>query len=148
MSEAVFDAIRAGDQVPPFALALTLQRLVMEAGVNRDFAPIHHDQHSARAAGAAQPFANVMLIQAVLEATLRRWMGLGGRLRTLRVNLRSYATAGSVLSGHARVIGKQPEGDGGLVELEVWTEAAGERAATGTATVWLPNTPPLPRERR
>ena len=51
----VFDAIREGDELPPFSLALTLQRLVMEAGVNRDFAPIHHDPQIARATGAAEP---------------------------------------------------------------------------------------------
>jgi acyl dehydratase len=149
MSAALtFDAISEGDEPAPYPLALTLQRLVMEAGVNRDFAPIHHDQQIARAAGAAEPFANVMLIQGLLEATLRRWMGLDGRLRKLTVNLRSYAAAGSVLTGHARVTAKRREGDGGLVELEVWTEAAGDRAAVGTATVWLPLTLTSPAEHR
>jgi acyl dehydratase len=133
-----YDAITEGDELPPFELALTLQRLVMEAGANRDFAPIHHDQAIARAAGAAEPFANVMLIQALFEATLRRWMGLDGRLRKLTVTMRSFAPAGSMLTGHARVTGKRRDDDGGLVDLEIWTESAGERATVGTATVWLP----------
>jgi acyl dehydratase len=137
----VFDAIGAGDELPPLCLALTLQRLVMEAGANRDFAPIHHDPQFARGAGAAEPFANVMLIQALLEATLRGWMGLDGRLCKLALTMRSFAPAGAVLSGHARVTGKRLDGTGGLVDLEVWTEAAGARAAVGTATVRLPITP-------
>lgn len=135
-----FDAVAVGEELPPFSLALTLQRLVMEAGANRDFAPIHHDHPVARAAGAAAPFANVMLIQALLEATLREWMGLDGRLRKLTVNLRSFAAAGAELTGHARVSAMWPEDDGGSVDLEVWTESAGERAAVGSATVWLPVT--------
>jgi acyl dehydratase len=133
-----FDAVAVGDELSPYPLALTLQRLVMEAAANRDFAPIHHDRQIARATGAAEPFANVMLIQALLEATLRNWMGLDGRLCRLAVNLRSFAPAGAVLTGHARVTGKRADGS---VDLEVWTESSGNRAASGTATVRLPMTP-------
>ncbi|HEY3604630.1 MAG TPA: hypothetical protein VGL04_08140 [Sporichthyaceae bacterium] len=143
-----FEAISAGDELPTFSLALTLQRLVMEAGVNRDFAPIHHDPQVARATGAAEPFANVMLIQALLEATLRAWMGLDGRLRALNLTMRSFAAAGATMTGHARVIATRADDTGGLVDLEVWTESAGARAAVGTATVWLPITPPTPAESR
>jgi acyl dehydratase len=133
-----FGHVTDGDELPAFPLALTLQRLVMEAGVNRDFAPIHHDPEIAQATGAAAPFANIMLVQALLEATLREWMGLDGRLRKLAITIRSFAPAGEVMTGHGRVTGTRPGERGGLVDLEVWTESAGARAAVGTATVWLP----------
>jgi len=133
-----FEQVTDGDYLPTFPLALTLQRLVMEAGVNRDFAPIHHDREVAQAAGAAGPFANIMLVQALLEATLRGWMGLDGRVRRLAITTRSFAPAGEVMTGHGRVTGTRPEEHGGLVDLEVWTESAGARSAVGTATVWLP----------
>jgi hypothetical protein len=68
-------------------------------------------------------------------------MGLGGRLRRLSVDLRSFAAAGATLTGCARVTGKRVDGDGGLVDLEIWTESAGSRAAIGTATVWLSSVP-------
>jgi hypothetical protein len=79
-----------------------------------------------------------MLVQAMFEATLRQWMGLDGRLRKLAFSMRAFATAGSTLTGHGRITSKRLELNGGLVELEVWTESGGARAATGTATVWLP----------
>lgn len=124
--------------VAPFTVPLTLQRLVMEAAANRDFAPIHHDREIAQATGAPDPYANTMLVQAVLEATLRQWMGLDGRLRRLKFSMRSFATAGAVLSGHARVVETRDDDTGRLVGLEVWTESGGARTANGTATVWLP----------
>jgi acyl dehydratase len=133
-----FDQVREGEEIPTFPLALTLQRLVMESAANRDFAPIHHDREIARAGGAPEPYANTMLVQAMFEATLRQWMGLDGRLRKLAFSMRSFATAGSTLTGHGRITAKRSEAHGGLVELEVWTESGGARAATGTATVWLP----------
>jgi 3-oxo-4,17-pregnadiene-20-carboxyl-CoA hydratase beta subunit len=135
-----YDDVTEGAELPEFALPLTLQRLVMEAAANRDFTPIHHDRELSRATGAPDPYANTMLIQAVFEATLREWMGLAGRLRRLRFNMRSFAAAGSIMSGHGRVTGKRAgdDGDGGFVDVDVWTASGGAQTATGTATIWLP----------
>ena len=131
--------MNAGTEIPEFALPLTIQRLVMEAGANRDFTPIHHDRELTRATGAPDPYANTMLIQSVLEATLREWMGLAGRLRTLRFSMRAFATVGTIMSGHGRVTAIRAEPGGQLVDLDVWTASDGTQTATGTATVWLPS---------
>jgi acyl dehydratase len=138
MNSLSFDDVTEGVDLPSFSLPLTTQRLVMEAGANRDFAPIHHDHEIARATGAPDAYANTMLVQAMFEATLRQWMGLDGRLRKLGFSMRSFATAGAVLSGHGRVVATRPDDGGGFVDLEIWTESDGTQAATGTARVWLP----------
>jgi len=134
-----FADVTDGAELPPFTVPLTLQRLVMEAAANRDFTPIHHDRELTRATGAPDPYANTMLVQAIFEATLRQWMGLAGRLRRLRFNMRAFASAGAILSGHGRVTATRAGDGGGFVDLEIWTESRGTRAATGTATVWLPD---------
>ena len=139
MSDLRFADVADGVELPAFSVPLTLQRLVMEAGANRDLTPIHHDRELTRATGAPDPYANTMLIQAVFEATLRQWMGLAGRLRRLRFSMRAFATAGAILSGHGRVTATRAGDGGGFVELEMWTESGGTRAASGTATVWLPD---------
>jgi acyl dehydratase len=138
MTVLTFDDVAEGSDLPEFALPLTIQRLVMEAAANRDFTPIHHDREITRATGAPEPYANTMLIQAVFEATLREWMGLAGRLRSLRFNMRSFAAAGSILSGHGRVTGKRAADGGGFVDVDVWTASGGTQTATGSATIWLP----------
>jgi len=142
-----FADVAEGAELPPFAIPLTIQRLVMEAAANRDFAPIHHDRDISRATGAPDPYANTMLLQAVFEATVRQWMGLGGRLRRLGFSMRSFAAAGAVLSGHGRVRAMQPADGGGFVDLEIWAEWGGTRAAAGSATVWLPATKEVVDER-
>jgi acyl dehydratase len=131
--------MNVGTEIPEFALPLTIQRLVMEAGANRDFTPIHHDREITRATGAPDPYANTMLIQAVLEATLREWMGLSGRLRRLSFSMRAFATAGGILSGHGRVTALRAEPGGQVVDLDVWTASDGTQTAVGTASVWVPN---------
>jgi acyl dehydratase len=139
MTARCFGDVAAGTALVPFPIPLTMQRLVMEAAANRDFTPIHHDRELTRATGAPDPYANTMLVQAVFEATLREWMGLAGRLRKLQFSMRSFATAGAILSGHGRVTATRAGAGGGFVDLEIWTESGGARAASGTATVWLPD---------
>jgi acyl dehydratase len=139
VSGPAFADVAAGTEVAPFSIPLTIQRLVMEAAANRDFTPIHHDREITRATGAPDPYANTMLVQAIFEAMLREWMGLTGRLRRLQFNMRSFAAAGAILSGHGRVTATRADDGGGFVDLEIWTESGGTRAATGTATVWLPD---------
>jgi len=138
MSALTFDAVYVGVELPEFAIPLTLQRLVREAAANRDFAPIHHDRDVARATGAPDPYANTMLVQAVFEATLREWMGLAGRLRSLAFSMRSFAVAGAILSGHGLVTGKRQCDGGGEVDVDIWTASGGTKTASGTATVWRP----------
>ncbi|MEW6472100.1 MAG: acyl dehydratase [Actinomycetota bacterium] len=134
-----FDEVKEGVELPEFSVPLTVQRLVMEAAANRDFTPIHHDRELTRATGAPDPYANTMLIQAVFEATLREWMGLTGKLRTLKFTMRGFAAAGAILSGHGRVTAMRAEQGGGFVDLDIWTNSGGTPTATGTATVWLPS---------
>jgi 3-oxo-4,17-pregnadiene-20-carboxyl-CoA hydratase beta subunit len=131
--------MKVGVELPEFSLPLTMQRLVMEAAANRDFTPIHHDRELTRATGAPDPYANTMLIQSVLEATLREWMGLAGQLRTLRFTMRAFATVGTIMSGHGRVTAIRAEQGGQFVDLDVWTDSDGSQTATGSATVWLPS---------
>jgi acyl dehydratase len=138
MTALAYDDVREGTELPEFALPLTIQRLVMEAAANRDFAPIHHDREITRATGAPEPYANTMLTQAVFEATLREWMGLAGRLRSLKFKMRAFAAAGAILSGHGRVTQKRAGDGGGFVDVDVWTVSGGTQTATGTATIWLP----------
>lgn len=132
------DEVTAGMPVPVFALPLTPQRLVMEAASNRDFAPIHHDAEFARQTGAPTMYANSMLVQAMFDATLRQWMGLGGRLRMLDISMRSFSCAGEVLACEGRVEQVRTEGAECLADIELWATAGGRRSVTGRATVVLP----------
>lgn len=140
MTRLWFEDVVEGVEVPPFELALSVQRLVMEAAANRDFAPIHHDRELARASGAPDMYANTMLLQGLFEATIRQWMGLGGRLTKLGFGMRVFNCAGDVVIGRGRVATTRLDAgaDAGLVELEIWSETAAGVTAHGSATVSLP----------
>jgi acyl dehydratase len=131
--------VTAGEQLPGISVPITLQRLVMEAGANRDFSPWHFDHVVARALGAPAAFANTTLIETLLEAAVRRWGRLGARIRRLEFAMRGQNCAGDVASIAGQVAAKQVAGSGEQeVALDLWIDSPRGRTVTGSAVVTLP----------
>jgi len=73
------------------------------------------------------------------EITLRRWMGLDGRIRKLGpFRMVKNSHPGGTVTGHARVTGKELEDGHGLVQLEIAIDHPRGEAARGEVTVSLP----------
>lgn len=125
------DEVDTGEELPPFTVAITLQRLVMEAGANRDFSPIHYDRDAAIASGAPDVFANTTFNETLLEAAIREWAGPGARIRMIEFAMRDNVCVGDVAVAAGRVTGKAA----GMVELDVWIETARGRPVQGRAMV-------------
>lgn len=137
-----------GVELPAFAIPLTLQRLVMEAGVNRDFTPTHHDRDLAARSGAPAPYANTPFVVALVEAAVRQWIGGQGRLLELDVRIRHFNRAGTTLEVGGVVTAVGPLGDlasDGLdpqgwtrVDATMWIDAGDTRNVDGTVIVAVP----------
>jgi acyl dehydratase len=132
-----FETIVVGDQLPTHTVMITLQRLVMEAGANRDFAPIHFDRDAARATGAPDVYANTIFLEAVIESSLRRWAALNGRIREIAFTMRGFNCVGDTVSAGGLVAALDPAQR--LVELEIWVESERGRTVEGSAKVWFPS---------
>lgn len=131
-----FDAIAIGEEIPPFEVALTIQRMVMEAGVNRDFSPIHHDRAIAQQLGAPDMFVNTLFLQGMYEAAVRNWGGLDLRFEKMGFRMHTFNCAGDVLSCAGRVTDKSVDDEGKkLVTIEMWTESQRGRTTTGRVVV-------------
>jgi acyl dehydratase len=130
--------VHPGDELTPSRLPLTLQRLIMEAAVNRDFSPWHVDPEVARIMGAPAPFANTTLVETLLEAGVRCWGGLGARIRRLDFAMRGNSCAGDLISVGGRVadvVHDEPEPH---ARLELWIDSPRGRTVEATALVALP----------
>jgi acyl dehydratase len=127
--------IRVGDPVAPLTLPITLQRLVMEAGANRDFSPIHFDPEVARESGAPHVFANTTFNETLIEAALRGWAGPAARIRAIEFSMKDFNCVGDVVSAAGSVTAV---GEDGTVELEVWIESHRGRTVEGSAAVQFP----------
>ena len=140
MAQRTWDAAQVGDQLGPVAFPLSVYRLVVTAGANRDFNSIHHNTEYAQASGAPEMYANTLFLQGMWERTVRDYIGLAGTLRKLAgFRMNSFNCVGETVVVKGEVTRKWREGETGLVEIRMWSEN-GERISVGpgTVTVTLP----------
>lgn len=135
-----WDDVEEGAEVPPVAFPLSVYRLVVEAGANRDFNSIHHNSEFARASGAPEMYANTGFLLGMWERTVREFIGFGGSIRRIAgFRMRRFNTVGGTVVVHGRVKSKRREAGDALVDLEVWSELGGETTVgPGIVTVALP----------
>ena len=135
--QTYWEDVTPGDTLESISIPLTLQRLVIEAGANRDFSLIHHDREVAKSTGAPDAFANTFLIVGMFERLLREWMGLRGRIRKIQdLRMLVFNTVGDIVKFKGRVEGKDPET--GSVTVELWSETDKGQTVTARAMVTLP----------
>ncbi len=134
-----FEDVNVGDQVPPYSLWLNYQRIVMSVAADRMFGSIHHNRELARSAGLDDIIFNTRGYEMVFEITLRRWIGLDGRILKMGpFRMVKNSHPGDTLTGRARVVGKELRDSQGLVQLEIGVDNPRDEAARGQATVSLP----------
>ena len=123
----------------PVDFNLTIQRMVMSAGANRDFATIHHNTTAGKAAGAPDMFLNnvstLMLWGASdirLDRPLRPCQKGGLPYNALPRRRRSHTSS---RNDHQEVAGAGLN----LVEIDVKSETPRMTGQVGTVVVALPS---------
>ena len=136
-----WEDVREGDEIPPVTINLTIARLVVEAGANRDFNQIHHNTPVSIATGAPDMYANNGFIQAWWERAVRQYIGLEGRFRkTGPFRMRIFNTVGEAAVTKGTVKRKWQENGEHLVEIEVRTEISkGVSVGPGPVVASLPS---------
>lgn len=139
-----FEDVAVGEQLPEVTIPLTVYRLVMAAGSNRDFNSIHHNSDYARGTGAEEMYANTSFLMSSWERLVRDWCGATGRIRAVRgFRMRSFNYVGTTM----RVLGEvtttrleqTADGPVGVVEVAVRCEGpAGVTVGPGSVEVLLP----------
>lgn len=139
-----FDDVTVGEQLPEVALPLTVYRLVMAAGSNRDFNSIHHNSEYARSTGAEEMYANTSFLMSSWERLIRDWCGSTGRIRAIRgFRMRAFNYVGTTMRVLGEVTDMRVEegadGPVGVVEVAVRCEGPnGTTVGPGTVEVLLP----------
>lgn len=132
-----------GDPVGPLTMFLSLQRLIMVSGANRDFAMSHVDNEAARAGGAEGAFADVMFVFTVIERLLLEWAGPRAVLRELGpMKLRDFVLSGYDLAVEGTVSGVRPAEVSGRnghdIDVEVRLRQGARLPVVGAGRVWTP----------
>lgn len=112
-----------GEDMAPILFPLTVYRLVMAAGANRDFNAIHHNSEFAKSTGAPEIYANNFLLQGMWERTARQYLGDAAVIQQLKgFRMSLFNTVGDTVVVKGRVSRKWMESGIGKVELEMWSE--------------------------
>lgn len=131
--------VTKGAEAAPYAVQLTYQRIVMGVAADRMFASIHHNRDAARAAGLDDIIFNTRGIETLQEIGLRRWMGLGGRIRRLGpFRMRSNLYPGDLAQVRLLVTDVEEQPPGGRVQVKIEIFSQRGTAVTGEAMVELP----------
>ena len=89
--------VARGEVLPAIDFPITVYRLVMEAGANRDFNSIHHNSEYACATGAPEMYANTLFLMGMWERCVRNWAGSGAVItRIRRFRMHRFNVAGSI----------------------------------------------------
>jgi len=136
-----WDEVEEDEPLTPVAFPLTVYRLVMAAGANRDFNAIHHNADYARATGAPDMYANTLLLQGMWERAVRDFIGLAGVIRRQSgFQMRAFNCPGDTVVVKGRVERKWRQGDAAFVELAVWSEnASGISVGPGRVVATMPS---------
>jgi acyl dehydratase len=139
-SQRCWEDVEEGQEVAAVAFPISVYRLVVEAGANRDFNSIHHNSEFARASGAPDMYANTGFLLGMWERTVREFIGLGGSIRRIAgFRMRRFNTVGQTVMVRGSVKSKRREGASALLELEIWSEVDGAvTVGPGTVTVAIP----------
>ena len=147
MSEATiigqrfFDDVSVGDELMPIEFPLSVYRLVMAAGSNRDFNSIHHNTEYARSTGAPEMYANTLFLLGMWERTVRGYIGLAGTIVNIKgFRMGRFNIVGDTTTVSGSVLATRVEDSLGLVELEVRsTNSLGVTVGPGRVLVSLPH---------
>ena len=127
-----------GERIPSVSMAVTLQRLVVAAGGERDFNPLHFDEAYARLCGFSTAFANGFFQQAMLDRTITDFTGSSGELGRLSLRMRAPVYAGRTLKATGAISSLAKDGSWLVVELDLELSTEDGMCSTGKATVRLP----------
>lgn len=135
-----FEDVAVGDELEPVDFPLSVYRLVMAAGSNRDFNSIHHNTEYARATGAPEMYANTLFLLGMWERAVRDYIGLAGTVVSIKgFRMGRFNTVGDTTQVQGRVVSTRINDSAGLVELELRsTNSLGVTVGPGQVLVTLP----------
>lgn len=140
MNQRYWDEVHEGDTLDPLVFPLTVYRLVVAAGANRDFNAIHHNSEFAKASGAPEIYANTLFLQGMWERAVRDYIGLAGTIHALSgFRMNSFNCVGDTVTVQGKVKRKWRDNDRHLLEITLWsTNSQGVSVGPGAMVVALP----------
>ena len=130
--------LSVGAELPAMVIAVTPTRIVAGAIASRDFMPVHHDRDYANQQGAPDIFMNILSDTAYCSRFLTDWAGPDAMITRLAIRLGVPVFPGHTLTFTGSVTALRPDGDVGVVDVELCAVNDLGEHVSGTATLTLP----------
>lgn len=139
-TQRYWEDVQEGEPLLAHEFPLSVYRLIVEAGANRDFNAIHHNSEYAQSTGAPDMYANTLFLQGMWEKTVRHYIGLAGQLHQLKgFRMGIFNTAGDTVVVKGEVARKWQDAERNYVEIKMWSEnSKGISVGPGTIVASLP----------
>jgi acyl dehydratase len=136
--QRTIDGVSVGDQLDTIAFPVSVYRMVMAAGSNRDFNSIHHNTEAAHASGADEMYASTFFLQGMWERAVREFIGDLGTIRSIRgFRMKRFNYVANTIHVSGQVLAV--DADAGTVSIQIQSEVDGEvTVGPGTVEVTLP----------
>lgn len=137
--QVYWEEVNEGDELPPVDFMLTIQRMVIAAGANRNFSPLHHNTTAGQRAGAADMFLQNGSCLMLWERVISDWCGIYARVKKVTFRITDFHTAGDVIHVGGKIVRKYQENGLNLVDLEMQSDTPRRVGMTGTVVLALPS---------
>lgn len=127
--------LAVGDALPPLVVPLTVTKIVSMAIATRDYAPVHHDQATARDRGLKDVIVNILTTNGLVGRLVTDWAGPNAVLKkvAIRLGVSAYPGDDLTLTGTVTAI------DASTVTVAVTGAVSRGDHVTGTVVVDLPD---------
>jgi hypothetical protein len=135
-----WEDVKVGDVMPRVEFPLSMHRLIVHAGANKDFSAVHHNTEVARDQGAPEMYANNVFAQGMWERTVREYIGLAGTIRKIGpFRMRTFSLVNETVVVEGSVQRTWQDGGLNFVELAMRSRISSGDCVVGTVTVTLPS---------
>jgi hypothetical protein len=136
--QVYWEDVNEGDEIPAVDFMLTVQRMIIAAGANRNFSPLHHNTNIGRAAGAEDMFLQNGSCLMLWERVVSDWCGIYARVKKVTFRITDFHTAGDVIHVGGKIAKKYQENGLHLVDLKMQSDTPRKAGMVGTVVVALP----------
>ncbi len=136
-SNAAFDRVAVGDQLPELAIEITPTLIVSTAIASRDYQDVHHDKARAQELGSPDIFMNILTSNGLVGRYVTDWAGPEAILKSVKIRLGAPNYPGDTMVMSGEVIARREEDGNCLVDIAVAGRNAIGTHVSGTVTVDL-----------
>ena len=141
MATADLSKIVEGQELPPVALEITYEKVVMTPMATWDLFPGHNDPFYARSQGQKSIYLNTVVLQGFADRVATDWAGPATFIARRKMVMKASVYPGDTLTGTGRVTACRVENGRRRIDLAISLATQEAQVCSVETTILLPLNP-------